>query len=596
MQEIPYLQTSPVRDAGWVSASPSPSGLGAGARLIALYVRRHPQAFALATVGAVLFGVATVAWSWAFGNVVEDVVRPFFAGETPGWRTAFLALIGIGMLRSTSAVLRRANAAIHRQRNTASWHEMVTDQLLAQPISFFRRQTTGDLLAAADNDADAAVTILSPLPYSLGVMVLLVTSIVWMLNVDLVLGAIGAATFPLLILANRRFEDKVQEPTERVQAGIAVLAGRTHEMVDGFGAVKALGLEGLMKQRLDEQITVVTTAKVEAMRIRVTFEAVQDIFIPVVNVLSILLGASRVRSGAMTVGELVSLLVLVNLMAWPLRLLGWALTDLPKSVAGARRVSALLNVTVPPLSLVLPTVASEHVIELRSVRVVHDDGRVALDGIDLDIRRGETLAIVGPTGSGKSTLLDVISGLETPASGERRVAATASDIVMVFQEPVVLNGTIASNLLLGSAGKVTKEHLKQATAIAEVDEFVAGFADGLATRVGERGVSLSGGQRQRLALARAIARRPDVLLLDDTTSSLDAETEERVLGRIETGAMAETLVIVAARPAAITFADRLVVLDEGKIVAVGTQSELLQTSPLYVQLVEALASNTKAPA
>jgi ATP-binding cassette, subfamily B, bacterial len=582
-----------MRDTGKVSGESS-SGLGAGARLIRVYASRHPKPFVVAVGGAAVFGIMTVGWSWAIGRVVEHVVRPLFAGSSPGFLWPFLLLIGIGITRTASALLRRANASTLRHRNAATWHELVVDQLLAQPVSFFRRQNTGDLLAAADSDADAAVNVLSPLPFSLGVLVLLVTSIVWMLSVDPVLGLVASILLPLLMVANRIFEGKVAGPMVRIQAGVAVLAGGTHEMVDGFGAVKALGLEQEMTRQLDGQIATVTTAKVDAMKIRLGFETAQDLFIPVMNVLAMLLGAARVRSGALTVGSVVSLLVLVNLMTWPLRLLGWALADLPRSVAAANRLNRVLDEPVPLISTVEATRNVANVIELRGITMVHDDGRVALNGVNLDVRRGETLAIVGPTGSGKSTLLEVLCGLEVPTDGTRRVSAEVgpTDLAMVFQEPIVLNGSLLSNLSLGRADDAeslrSSAQIESALRISESDEFVSMLSDGLDTHVGERGVSLSGGQRQRLALARALARRPAVLLLDDTTSSLDAETEERVLRRISAQNAAETLVIVAARPSAINFASRVIVLDNGVIVGDGSHEELLLSSPLYADLVAAL--------
>ncbi len=564
------------------------SGLTAGWRLIVVYFRRHPKPFAIATTAAAVFGAMTVGWSWALGRVVERVVRPLFEGETPGRLWPVLLIAATGTIRTLSGLLRRANASIIRHHNAATWHDLVTDQLLVQPLSFFRRHSTGDLLAAAESDSDAAVNILSPLPFSLGVLVLLLTSVVWMMAIDVVVGVVALALLPLLILANRVFEGKIEEPTARVQAGVAELAGGTHEMVDGFGAVKALGLEPRMTATLHDQIGRVTQAKIDAMKVRVAFETAQEITIPAMNVLGLLLGAARVRAGALNVGDVVSLLVLINLLVWPLRLLGWALADLPRSVAGARRIHAVIDEPVPVIAPSSRTNAPENLIELRDITMVHDDGRIALQGLTLNVAQGETLAVVGPTGSGKSTLLDILAGLEPATSGERRVHSSLGqrDIAMVFQEPIVLNGTLTSNLALGQ--QVSVEGVSEALDISDSDEFVATLPDGLDTRVGERGVSLSGGQRQRIALARALARRPRLLLLDDTTSSLDAETEERVLKNISEQSAIETLVIVAARPSAIMFASRVIVLENGRIVAEGTHEELLQNSVLYAELVAAL--------
>jgi ATP-binding cassette, subfamily B, bacterial len=280
---------------------------------------------------------------------------------------------------------------------------------------------------------------------------------------------------------------------------------------------------------------------------------------------------------------------------WPLRLLGFALAEVPRSLAGAARLDELSNEPVPEAFLPGTPHEDMHAYELRNVRLVHDDGRAALDGINLDIKVGTTVAIVGPTGCGKSTLLDVLAGLERPTSGELRVAPLKRS--MVFQEPIVLSGSVADNLTLRLP--VTDGALASGVSISEA-AFLDALPHGRSTVIGERGITLSGGQRQRLALARAIARDPDVLLLDDTTSALDASTEERVLAALEEASQRRadgqkrTMVIVAARPSSISFADEIVVLQDGRVVAHGNHEELLETSDDYRILYEALADSGAA--
>lgn len=223
-------------------------------------------------------------------------------------------------------------------------------------------------------------------------------------------------------------------------------------------------------------------------------------------------------------------------------------------------------------------------LDLQSVSLVHGDGRRALDDVTIRITRGRTTAIVGATGSGKSSLLHVLAGLDAPTSGAR---GTDTDrIAMVFQEPLVVSGTVEHNLSLGTLLDETRVLAAMATSGA--DEFVDGLPDGRRTRLGERGVSLSGGQRQRLALARALSRENDVILLDDTTSALDAETEARILQALRSTRSDLTMVMVASRPSTIAHADHVIVMDVGRVVAQGTHEELRETSATYRSLVEAL--------
>jgi ATP-binding cassette, subfamily B, bacterial len=571
-------------------AGPTPlgqqSGFSIGWALIKRYARLHPRPFTLAVSGSAVFALATVGSSWALAKLTDDVITPAFAGKEPPVIGVFLLFSLMGLMRVISAVVRRSNAAFLRADNLATWQKKVVRQLTDQPMSFFRRRSTGDLLSAAETDADAAVTILSPLPFALGVIVLLTTSAAWMISIDWVLGLLALILLPFLAFSNQFFERYVEAPVKQIQTDLAALSGSVHELVDGFSAIKALGLEERTRAEVHGDINRVAASKIRALKVRSVFEAAQEVLLPTVNVGVLLLGAYRVRDDALTIGQVAGVLGLFNLLVWPLRLLAWTLADLPRSVAGATRIDELLSVPVPSsMKRVAPT-NDKHAYELVDVSLVHDDGRIALDRVTLNIRRGSKIAVVGATGSGKSTLLDVLSGLERPSSGVIRVASDTS--AMVFQEPLVLSGPVHDNLTLRLP--TDPAAIEEGLSVAEA-HFIDALPSGRATVVGERGITLSGGQRQRVALARAIARRSPVLLLDDTTSSLDAETEERVLAGLAGLGRDQTLVLVAARPSSISFADEVLVLSEGRVVAFGPHAEVLAVSPEYRSLMEALSGS-----
>jgi ATP-binding cassette, subfamily B, bacterial len=567
------------------SARPRRAGLGAGFALIRRYVRRHPRPFALAVSGASLFAVATVATSWALGKMTDDVVRPAFEERRDIDPTRVVVIfIVVGALRVLFALIRRTNAGFTRTENLATWQNKIVRQLLDQPISFFRRRPTGELLAATETDADAAVNVLSPLPFGCGVIVLLISAAIWMLSIDPVLGLVALILLPCLAISNHFFSQRTEGPVEEIQEGLSRLSSSVHELVDGFGVIKALGLESRQRAKVRADIDRVAAAKQKALRIRAVFEGFQDVLLPTVNVALLLLGAYRVQASALTIGQLAGVLGLFNLLVWPLRLLGFVLADLPRSVVAAARVDDVLNVSVPVKPRQLQPRDTKHAYELRDVRVVHDDGRVALDDVSLDIELGSTVAVVGSTGSGKSTLLEVLVGLEPPSSGELRMRD--SKAAMVFQEAFVLSGSVQDNLTLGQDRK--PDHVEEGLRVAEA-AFVDGLPQARKSMIGERGITLSGGQRQRLALARAISCDAPVLLLDDTTSALDAQTEERVLAGLASLHRQQTVILVAARPSSISFADRIIVLERGRVVGDGTHAELMADNLQYRQLFDALA-------
>ena len=565
-------------------------------RLIALYARREPKLFVLAVGGATMFAALTVGWSQVLGRVVDRIIQPLlddstlspdavvFAREN---KLPFLVLLAmVGWLRLAAALVRRYNAARLAHASTHTWRRLVVDQLLRQPLSFYRRNPTGTLLANADNDPESAASVLHPLPYSLGVLALIAIALGWLLSVDVPMAVVSAVVLPLTLILNEHFQSRAETPNLAVQEDVGELAGVVHELVDGISAVKALGLENHLLANAHEKIIQLRNHKLLIVRLRSAVNTLETLLPQLINVCLVMIGAWRVKSGAMSVGDVVAIVSLYNLMVWPLQLLAWAMFEMPRSRAGAGRVQHLLDVSVPTTPAHRAPINPADVIDLQNVTLVHDDGRRALDGVTLGIRRGVTTAVVGATGSGKSTLLSVLAGIDVPTNGFR--GAATDSISIVFQEPLVLSGTIEHNLTLGAA--LDRDRTRLAVEVSDAAEFIDTMSDGIATTLGERGVALSGGQRQRLALARALARDGDVILLDDTTSALDARTEAQILRALTTTDLAQTIVLVASRPSTISYADRVVLLDAGRVVAEGTHDELLVSSPTYQQLVEALRS------
>ncbi len=297
----------------------------------------------------------------------------------------------------------------------------------------------------------------------------------------------------------------------------------------------------------------------------------------------------RVRSGDVTVGEFSSVIFLFTLLVFPLRLIGYTLSELPRSMAAWRRIRTVLDEPIEPDPAKGIGIAADGVgVEFAGVTFAHEgDGPPTVKDVELAVSRGSVTALVGPTGSGKSTIAQLAAGLIGPSRGEVRLAPGARSIV--FQEAFLSSGTVRDNVELGTS--YTDEEIWDALDQAAATEFVQRLPQQLDTVVGERGVSLSGGQRQRLALARALVRDPSLLVLDDTTSALDPATEALILERLRSRLSGSTVLMVASRPSTIALADDVVFVADGRIAAHGTHDELLVTTSAYRELVEAFESD-----
>ena len=568
--------------------------------MIAAQVRLHPRPFAIAVGGASVFALCTVASSIAVQWVIDHVIVPRFdEGDVAvGTVAAGVALIiTIGLVRAAGVVVRRTWAGKTQWRVAESLGRGVVDRLVRQPISWHQRRPDGDLIGRAGVDTDTAISVLAPIPFATGTVLLIGVSTVWLFVTDVVIGAVAVAVFPFLIGINIVYQRRADQFYDEAQGHLGRLSAGVHESFDGVQLVKAYGAEARETERLATVAGRLRDARVQAVRLRGTFEALLDVLPSLTNTLLVLVGAYRVRSADLTVGELSSVVFLFTLLVFPLRLIGYALSEMPFSLAGWGRVREVLDEPIEPdpSAAITPTDDGRGVQLDSIVFTFTGETRPALDRVSLDVAAGRVAAIVGPTGAGKSTLVELVAGLIPPDSGTVRVGAGAR--TLVFQEAFLFSGTVRHNIALGDA--IGDDEIWHALRLALADEFVADMPQALDTVVGERGVSLSGGQRQRVALARALVRRPTLLLLDDTTSALDPATEAAVLTNLREAFGDTTVLMVASRPSTIALADEVVHLAGGRIVDHGRHADLMVRRSGYRALVEAFetdrASDVAAP-
>jgi ABC-type multidrug transport system fused ATPase/permease subunit len=566
---------------------PPRSRLRVGFALVRDLLRFHPRIFAIAVGGASIYAVCTVASSFGVAYLVDQVILPRFETEKIDAGVYFIGaaiVIGIGLLRAFGVVVRRSYAGISNWRTVESISMLLVKKIMAQPVSWHKKKMTGDLVARVGVDSDAAAEVLGPLPFSTSVVLLVFLTGGWLIVVDVPLGLVAISVIPILLLLNVGYQRRIDKHYDTAQHELGALSSAVHESFDGVMVVKAFGAEDRETRRLSVISTRLKDARVRAVSARSTFEALLDGVPSLVNILLLVIGAMRVESGSMSVGELTSFIYLFTLLIFPLRIIGYVLSSVPHSASGYKRVREVLDEPLmnDPHAMIL---ASSAGVGVRLEGITYrfsDDLPAALTDITLEISAGRTVVVVGATGSGKSTLLSVMAGLLQPDQGNVYIANRSSSIV--FQEPFLFSGSIRQNIVMGRSS--TDQLLENSLFLSAADQFVSALEDGVDTVIGERGINLSGGQRQRIALARAIAQGSSVLLLDDTTSALDTVTESIVVDRLRNAASIVTTVIVASRPSTIALADEVIFIESGKFSDQGSHDDLMVRNDNYRLLMQ----------
>jgi len=577
--------------------------------LIGRGLAAEKRTFAIAIVGSTVFGAMLVASGWVLGLITDHVVIPALAGNgvstTQIWQ-AGLALAGIGLVTAVSVAVRRVYAGRGAFDVQAGHRRQVTRQYLRLPMSWHRQHPTGQLLSNANADAEAAGWVFQPLPFALGVLVMIGIASVAMLSADPITGAIGVAVLPLVLVINAVYRRFVNPAITDVQHQRAVVADGAHESFEASAIVKSLGTEDLEEQRFARVADDLRAANVRVGKIRAVFDPTIE-FLPSLATLGVLaVGAMRIDAGLMNTGGVVTTAYLLTIMAFPVRAIGFVLGDLPRSLVGHARISRVVDAR-GYLTEGSGELDSRGGMHLAADQVTLSVPRREADGtqgtqdllseVSFTVEPGQTLAVVGSTGAGKSTLIDVLARLADPTSGAVRYDGVdareiSSDyrtraVALVSQQAFVFEDTVRANVTLEQSDDWTDEDVWAALRVARAEEFIRALPDGLDTVLGERGTSLSGGQRQRLAIARALIRRPRLLLMDDATSAVDPVVEQQILRGLGEHVGGVTVVLVAYRTASIAMATQVMHLEGGRVVDRGTHQELLARDPGYREIVTA---------
>jgi len=550
-------------------------------------------------------------WGMALGGlclVLKDIAQAFqplmIRGAVDGFKAAnasavfmrFAAyLVGLALLKGVFQYwMRVIIIGISRDIEYDLRNDLFRHLVSLSP-DYYGRTRTGDIMARATNDLNAVRMMLGP-----GVMYWFETSLTFalailiMVRVDWRLALFAVLPAPAVSLAVIFFGRRIHERFEQLQAMFSDISSRVQENLSGVRMIRAFAQEKAEMRRFEELNRRYIAANIKLVRIQGLFQPLLEALIGMTFLMVLWVGGNQVLAGRISVGSFVMFNTYMGMLVWPMIALGWVVNLMQRGSASLSRINQILHerptICAPQPGTPLVEVRGE--VEFRAVTLDYGTGP-ALDCIDLRIAAGSTLAVVGRTGSGKSTLVGLIPRLMDPTAGavlldgvELRQADPQElrrHIGFVPQETFLFSATIAENIAFG-VESATPEQIRRAAELAGLSGDIEEFPAGYRTMVGERGITLSGGQKQRTAIARAILRNPRILILDDALSSVDTMTEERILTHLAGVMRGRTVILISHRVSTVRQADRIVVLERGRIVEEGTHAALVEAGGYYAEL------------
>ena len=558
------------------------------------FLRPYRRAVIASLFFACLAMVMTVLIPLLVGDTVDAITEHRRSDILP----LVLAILGAGVLRLGLTVIRRLIAGRVSVDVEFDLRERMYRHLQTLELGFFDGQQTGQLMSRATVDLQSIRFFLG---YGLifltqNALTILLASAV-MIAIKPWLALLVLLPVPFVVVTAMRFNRLSRPALQEVQQRIAELTAEAEESVSGIRIVKAFAREEHMLARFRHSVTRVFDQNVYSTRLRAFYSPMLG-FIPSLGLAVVLyVGGREVIAGNFSLGDFTAFYTYLVMLVGPMRILGIALGMAQRAIASGNRMFEILDrearVTSPPDAPPLP--AGPGRVEFEDVTLRYDGAGPSLSEIDLEVEPGSTVALVGPTGSGKTSLVALIARLYDPTEGTVRVdgadlrtvdvRSLRRSIAFVADDSFLFSASVADNIAYAKPD-ATPAEIELAARRAQAHEFITALPDGYATVIGERGMTLSGGQRQRVAIARALIAQPRLLVLDDATSSVDAQTEEAIKEGLREAMRGRTTFVVAHRLSTISLADEIVVMDAGRIVDRGTHEELLERSELYAEIAE----------
>ena len=473
----------------------------------------------------------------------------------------------------------------------------IYDHYQCLPLSFYKVNATGDLMNRISEDVSKVRMYLGPaVMYGLTLVTMMALTVGVMVRIDATLTLWSLAPLPFMSVSVYFVSARIHQKSDAVQAQQSLLSAMVQQAYAGIRVLVAHRREARAEERFANEADLYKTRTLDLVKVDALFMPIIVMLVGLSTILTIYVGGLRVLAGDLELGHIFQFVFYVNLLTWPFASIGWVTSLVQKASASQARINAFLEVE--------PDIASpEHPVDTGDIRghiefkgvglTYPDSGIVALHGVDFTLEPGQTLAVIGRTGSGKSTLAQLVARLYDPTAGhvlvdgidlrERDLHGLRGAIGYVPQDVFLFSDTIRANIGFGVDG-AEEADIEQAARDADVHDNITGFPEGYDTLLGERGVNLSGGQKQRVSIARAILKRPRILIFDDCLSAVDTETEATILGNLRRIMKGRTSILISHRVSTVRSADLILVLDEGQVVERGRHDDLVERDGLYAEL------------
>lgn len=555
-------------------------------------IKENKRSFVISMGSAVIWCFLIVIQPYIIKRIIDDAI----VVEN---RQILIILISFmliaGYLRASTIGIRRY-FSMHVSFNVeAGIRNRIFTHMQKLAYNYHDRVPTGELMARASSDASQVRLAFAIAPLATANILLLIILSITLLSLSLPLGALVLLSIPAVLWLASNFSSKALGISLRVKEAEAQMTTEVEEQLGGIRVVKAFGNEDLAASKVETAISSIYNTSLEYLNLRTKFVPMFELIPMVITLLVLLLGGYLSINNFITLGDFIAFTQYVFLLLWPLRITAWFLSEIPSSVTAGNRILDLLNETPSIVDgnsdETFPETGNGS-LKFSNVNFRYGDEKI-FDDLSFEVKGKKTVAIVGSTGSGKSTLAYLLPRLYDVESGKIEIDGVdihnvkldelRSQVSLAFEESFLFSNSARENISLGS-DKASQEQIENAALIARAHEFIAQLPESYETKVGERGYGLSGGQRQRIALARAILRKPRILILDDALSAVDASTEEEIRNELKQVMSNMTTLIITNRVPTIELCDEVIFLENGKVRGQGSHNKLIEEIQSYKSL------------